>query len=395
MLTIEMMWYLIGESIINRTTSLSAALLYDRIMYVSVILIPGTLIQIIKSYHQPLHGKKLLINYLPGLFFIILLPTPFFISGMQKGPLGWTKIVGPAFLFFKIYLVFYAAQFFYELIITYRKSEPHIKNEIRYIAAAIIPFIFKGFFILIICPIFGIQKLNILFYSCSLAYLAGVLIYAITTRRLFGLNYNQKISILRKEITKLSNSTQIKSYDELTRSLSVLFGCNVMIKSNSGTIVSCSWLDKSYYLQANSRSFSYTDGSPKIMLRHEEKGELNRLMKKNCIDAVVPLKINGEFSASLLLGKGFIRHIYSVQDICLFKKLICQIETIFAYLQLVELQVKEMKKVIDVIKKKPIMLFESGGTIFRVTSPHKLVKVVHIDCDQKIIRQYPILRKYR
>ncbi len=395
---LESLCCMVFEYFVINARSPEQCLFWDRMMYGPIVLLPCSLLCIIRQYDHGFTIKDVLLIHLPAIFFIVLLPTPHFLTGVTKEYWGWGKVVGSAYIYFKVYFLVYLSYFLFQTIRSYiQETDLKIKNEIAVLCLAVWPSVLMGIGIICIFPIFNIRLLNIMGVAFTLTYLSCVMTYAILSKRLFDIHSKVPVFGRRKNRfqhrLKLTRRKPIMSYEAIITELSDVFQCNTAIHVLAdGRIYANRDCDEAF-VQFHDWGL-FAGGSEIILVSEVDDPRVRQVMQWHGIEAVMPLFEQNRVTAIIKFGEGFLNQVYSWQDMNLIGALCRQLEVAMHFIRhlrnsLEEANGKIMKLTgtVERIKaqiNKPVLIFKSGGEIcsIRSTGP---VNVVYVDCDAKEI----------
>ncbi|MCP4681892.1 MAG: AAA domain-containing protein [Desulfobacterales bacterium] len=328
--------YLLGQYFLIQALDPTTAVFWDKFIYFNISLMPATYLLVLLMYGkgQTTATKTLYsLIYCPALFFIVLLWTPFLISGVQQESWGYGKVEGPAFVLFRIYLLAYflfSIAYLYRL--TRRAKGPRERNAVIYLwIGSGAPFLVT-FVVTIVLQSMGINTLNVIAHPLSLILFAACLTYAMVKYHLFDLQIffgplmnNRRYTLyqnLKRAIRQVRRLTRFKDVIAL---LHKTLRCNVAlnIKGHSGVAIGGGPEFRDFRLQENllkkieaHKNDITSLGQQLVLCRGRlPKGleEVEQALQANSIEAIIPLYAYGRPLGILKFGPGFAEKAFSSQ----------------------------------------------------------------------------------
>jgi len=182
-----------GEFNLINATEANIALFWDRLLYVGLILTPTMtflLALVFPSRRAFLESRlRVFLLFVPSLFLLLLLPTDFFISGVQSAYWGFGKTPGPLFWLFRIHLSVFILLTLATFYCSYRAAKTGRERiQSKYLMAAIgLPGTI-GILILIVFQPLGLDYLNTSVAALASIIGTGILAYAIVKHRLMDID---------------------------------------------------------------------------------------------------------------------------------------------------------------------------------------------------------------
>jgi hypothetical protein len=373
LLSLEGMWCLLCEIFVITAHSPESGIFWDRMMYAAIILMPATLLQFALSYRNQ---KAPLYFWIPAFFFLFTLPTNHFIAGVEPVCWGWTKLEGPIFGLFKTYLLLYLLTYYYQSYQAYRSAPPKIKNEMRYTCIfSTFPPVAVGLLILIVFPVFGYTNANIMVFAVATVSHSLVVTYAITTDRLWDLDLSKRKRLLRKKLKMaVAKGRNLSSYQIAVAELARTFGCGITILSATGETFSSPGCTPAH---TTTETWKSVISCPGILIRGESGSDTDSFLHDAGLDAILPILAKNELVAVVFFGAGLINNIYGSREMRLFKQIATNLRRSAYHFYCVN--------TISHIKANPVVIYQSQGSILEITTPHDLVRVVAIDCDEDVL----------
>ena len=181
-------WQLSEFNLVNATNP-AWALFWDRIVYVGMILAPNASFVLALVFPRKnafiTNTFRLLLLFSPSIVLFALLPTHFFISGVQMEYWGYGKIKGPLYWLFGVHMLVFVGLTLGTLYHSYRKAKTgRERTQCKYLMGGFsIPGI-MGILILLVLQPLGIKHLNMAICSLASVFMISILSYSIVRHRL-------------------------------------------------------------------------------------------------------------------------------------------------------------------------------------------------------------------
>jgi DNA-binding NtrC family response regulator len=367
--------YMLCEFLLINTHDKSTALLIDKIIYIAIPIATALYLNLALVYPKPFNFMRFtsLITvalYLPSLFFILFIPTNYFIAGMQSEYWGWGKIEGPLYNYFRFYLAVFHLACILSFVFKLRNAEPKGKDGILlFIIASLIPAIAIVFVTLVLQPL-GVKNLNIMFFSFSIIISLIIVIHTITNKDLL---YDMQLLLapavkthkyyFHKKLKALINDIHGVDYKQIVQMLQSVLKCAVGLNVNGKSAAACGGNDAFAQFRLEELEREIFDlqtmgkkGQEELLLLSRatfENFEAIHAQLEACgIEAILPIYDQGQILGTLKFGKGFSEKIYSKQDFQLISALWTQLVVALKYIRKLEEQLSLKDALIEKLNHK-------------------------------------------
>ncbi len=381
----QLFFCMVCESLLVASTTPEQTLFWDRMMYIPIILIPGTLNHIMMHY-LPGQKPKLWV-YLPAVLFLSLTHTDLLLAGVEQTYWGWGKVVGPMYPAFKTYFGSFAICFYVSLCyaIAVEKSA-RLKNELLCLAAATIPTVLIGMLILLVLPLHGITAGNIILNALCAIYSSLVLTYSMLNKRLFDLYLALPVIGARRQMEKRRIKESIEnlamdgypllSYEAIIEKIKGAFNVDVSIENGDGIFTNKNCRSKFGIQQC----LDFSKSQNNLIIRHElpKRSTEHNILLQHGIEMIIPLYAGRKLLAVICFGTGISDIIYSPSDLELLLGLCNRLKMVISYLSY-------SKNISSVLKQPCVIVYKAEGEIYSVKKRGN-VNVAIVDYDHKDIK---------
>lgn len=180
----------LGVFIIYNVHDKNTVVFCGRYLYLGVAFIPSTFLaftNVFPGKNSSARPMNEMLIFMPGIFFSILLFTPFFIKSVFYKTGGPGIVYGPVYPLFTVYIIVYFALGFFKLINSYMKVRGIEKTQLKYLIAGLLVTVILAISTNLILPLFNLTKYNGIGPLFSFA-IVSVMSYAILKNKLIDLS---------------------------------------------------------------------------------------------------------------------------------------------------------------------------------------------------------------
>lgn len=363
---------LVCETLLIASKTPELSLFWDRMMYVAIIIFPASLLHIniayVKKKARPMKYWYWL--YVPAVLFMAMLPTDFFIAGVEPTFWGWGKVVGPGYAWFQVYLgLFFELYFLFILYQFFTESSPRMKNEILCITIATFPTVIFGCAIVTILTVLNITRFNIMVHAFCMLWHCITISIAMLSKRPYDVFahlpwFSFEKRQLQKDMAALIQSGDLPlDYGQIVEKLNNLLRVDIAIHTTNHVYANPG-CDPVFADFDTETLFERQE----ILIRHQippDRPEYEILSRHNC-DLVAPLFCEGKYVSAVRLGVGLTDNLYSKYDLTLIKGLLSQLRLALVYKNIAPIE--PAKVVLHQLHGKVCSIQETGDVCVYVVN---------------------------
>ncbi|MCP4698692.1 MAG: AAA domain-containing protein [Gammaproteobacteria bacterium] len=367
---VQIFIYLIGESFLINSSTAAQALFWDKFLYAGVIFMPATYLHILLLYQRPMGITKKpylgLILYALPVFQFSLLWTDLFIAGVQPTFWGYGKEEGPAYQFFRIYLVVHFIICLGVLYAQRRRARlDREKTAIAYLwVGSGVPF--GVVTVVLILQQIGIKSLDVACMPLSILIFSCILTYAMVKHHLFDLHIlfgplmnNRRYTLYQKLKRAIRQVRRLTRFKDVIALLHKTLECDVALNIKGHFVVAIGGGPgfRDFRLQENllkkieiHKNNIPSLGRQLVLLRGRlPKGleEIEQGMQANSIEAIIPLYAYGRLLGILKFGPGFAEKAFSSQIAGMIDMFCNEFIASFSVIEAVEAELAEKDRIIE------------------------------------------------